>query len=96
VETLNLNVTPKYGFNCSQGKSGYKSPCAIEKGAFVRIIANSRRHPNQDEGPWVPLYVNFFVGFQDEYTPGRPWQPGDKAKIKSAKLEIRRYTPSNP
>lgn len=96
VATRNGAVTPKNGFNCTQGKSGYKTPCAIEKGAFVRIIANSRRHPNQDEGPWVPLYVNFFVGFQDEYTPGRPWQPGDKAKIKSAKLEIRRYTPSNP
>ncbi len=95
VATRNGAVTPKNGFNCTQGQSGYRTPCAIEKGAFVRIIANARRHPNHDEGPWVPLYVNFFVGFQQEYAPGRPWRPGDKAKIKSAKLEIRRYTPGN-
>ena len=96
VATRNALVTAKNGFNCTQGQSGYTSPCAIEKGGFVRILANSRRHPNQDEGEWVPLYVNFFVGFQQEYAQGRPWRPGDKAKIKSAKLEIRRYTPGNP
>ena len=96
VATRNGLVTAKNGFNCTQGQSGYTTPCALEKSAFVRIIANSRRHPNHDEGAWVPLYVNFFVGFQQEYAPGRPWQPGDKAKIKSAKLEIRRYTPQNP
>ncbi len=93
VATRNGLVTAKNGFNCTQGRSGFKSPCAIEKGAFVRILANSKRHPNQDEGPWVPLYMNFFVGFQEEYTTGRTWRPGDVAKIRSARLEIRRYTP---
>jgi hypothetical protein len=96
VATRNARVTAKNGFNCTQGKSGYKTPCAIEKGGFVRILANSRKHPNQDEGRWVPLFVNFFVGFQQEYASGRPWQPGDKAKIRRARLEIRRYSPANP
>jgi hypothetical protein len=96
VATRNGLVTAKNGFNCTQGQSGYTTPCAIEKGGFVRILANSRRHPNQDEGEWVPLYVNFFVGFQEEYADGRPWRPGDEAKIRSARLEIRRYTPRSP
>ena len=94
VATRNGLVTAKNGFNCTQGQSGYETPCATEKGGFVRILANSRRHPNQDEGKWVPLYVNFFVGFQEEFADGRPWRPGDDAKIKSARLEIRRYTPN--
>jgi hypothetical protein len=96
VATRNGLVTAKNGFNCTQGKSGFTTPCAIEKGAFVRILANSRKHPNHDEGKWMPLWVNFFVGFQEEYTTGRPWRRGDAAKIKSARLEIRRYTPQAP
>jgi hypothetical protein len=42
----------------------------------------------------VPLYVNFFVGFEDVYTQGRPYRPGDKVKIESVNLEVRRYSPS--
>jgi hypothetical protein len=95
VGTRNGLITAKNGFNCTQGQSGFTTPCAIEKGGFVRILANSRKHPNQDDGEWVPLYVNFFVGYQEEYAgDGRPWRPGDEAEIKSARLEIRRYTPS--
>lgn len=93
VATRNGNLTSKNGFNCTQGRSGFATPCAIEKGSFVRIKANSRKHPNQNDGRWVPLYVNFFVGFDDVYTTGRKYRPGDKAKIKSVRLEIRRYSP---
>ena len=96
VATRNGLIAAKNGFNCTQGQSGFPTPCAIEKGAFVRIIANSRKHPNQDEGNWMPLWVNFFVGFQEEYTTGRSWRSGDAAKIKSARIEIRRYTPRTP
>lgn len=94
VATRNGLLTAKNGFNCTLGKSGYKTPCAIEKGNFVRIINNSRTRPNHDDGPWVPLYANFFVGFQEEYNVKGSWRPGDKAKIRSARLEIRRYTPA--
>lgn len=94
VATRNGLVTAKNGFNCTQGQSGFTTPCAIEKGAFVRILANSRKHPNQDEGPWVPLFVNFFVGFQEEYNVHGSWDPGDEAEIKAARLEVLRYTPA--
>ncbi len=96
VATRNGLVTAKNGFNCTQGQSGYETPCATDKGAFVRILANSRRHPNQDEGEWVPLYVNFFMGFQEEYAAGGPWRPGDAARIKAVRLEVRRYSPATP
>jgi hypothetical protein len=93
VSTRNGQVTAKNGFNCTQGKSEYETPCTTEEGAFVRILANARKHPNQDEGPWVPLYLNFFMGFQQEYAIGRTWRPGDEAKIRRVRLEVRRYTP---
>ena len=96
VATRNGLVTAKNGFNCTRGQSGYTTPCATEKGGFVRILANSRRHPNQDEGRWRPLYVNFFMGFQEEYVTGRPWRRGDEAKIKRVRLEVRRYSPAAP
>lgn len=95
VTTRNGKVTAKNGFNCTQGRSAHQSPCLIEKNGWVRIVRDARSKPNQDAGPRVPLFVNFFVGFKDEYTYGRPHRNGDKAKIKSARLEVKRYTPAN-
>jgi hypothetical protein len=92
---LTQGATAKNGFNCTQGKSAFKTPCAVEKGGFMRILANSRKNPNHDDGRWVPLYLNFFMGFQQEYAPGPQWRPGDEAKIRSVRLEVRRYTPAS-
>lgn len=91
VVSNNGKVATANGFNCTQGASAFSTPCAIQKGGAVRILRNARTHPNQDEGPRVPLWVNFFVGFGEEYTTGRTWRQGDEAKIRSVKLEVRRF-----
>jgi hypothetical protein len=93
VSTRNGQLGAENGFNCTQGRSAHSNPCAIEKSGFVKILKSARERPNHNAGDPVPLYVNFFVGFEDVYAQGgRPYQRGDKVKIESVKLEIRRYS----
>jgi hypothetical protein len=46
--------TESNGFNCTQGRSGYRSPCTVAKAGAIRI----KRDPDGVGGQPVPLYVN--------------------------------------
>jgi hypothetical protein len=46
--------TESNGFNCTQGRSGYRSPCTVAKAGAIRI----KRDPVDERGQPVPLYVN--------------------------------------
>jgi hypothetical protein len=46
--------TESNGFNCTQGRSGYRSPCTVAKAGAIRI----KRDAVDERGQPVPLYVN--------------------------------------
>jgi hypothetical protein len=48
------DATESNGFNCTQGKSGYRSPCTVVKGGAIGI----RRNAVDGNGQPIPLYVN--------------------------------------
>jgi hypothetical protein len=50
-------LTPANGFNCTHGRSGYRTPCRLRK-AGVTVI---RRVPHA-HGRRKRLYVNFVTG----------------------------------
>ncbi|CAN5215066.1 hypothetical protein BH24ACT23_BH24ACT23_00950 [soil metagenome] len=95
VMSNNGKIATENGFNCTPGRSAHSTPCKTLKSGAARIEADSREHPNQGTGDWVPLHLNFYVGFSEQFSgKGQPWRSGDKAKIKRVKLKVTRYTPS--
>lgn len=67
------------GFNCTQGPSAHRSPCAITKVGVARIRENIGR-----------LYVILVVGARamlNESNQGA-WNSGDAAKIKRSELRV--------
>jgi len=46
--------TESNGFNCTQGSSGYRSPCTVAKAGAIRI----KRDAVDARGQPVPIYVN--------------------------------------
>jgi hypothetical protein len=51
---LDGDVTPGNGFNCTRGRSAYRTPCRIRKAGLTVI----KRTPRTASGRRVPLYVN--------------------------------------
>jgi hypothetical protein len=47
-------LTPANGFNCTRGRSGYRTPCTSRKAGMTAL----RRTPRSHAGRWRPLYVN--------------------------------------
>jgi hypothetical protein len=58
------------GFNCTQGRSGHRSPCAAKKVGVIEFLENVNR----------TLYVNLIGGMAAQF-PEERHRPGDKAKI---------------
>jgi hypothetical protein len=50
-------LTPANGFNCTHGRSGYRTPCRLRKAGMTVIRRVPRAH-----GHRVPLFVNFVAG----------------------------------
>jgi len=48
------DATESNGFNCTQGNSGYRSPCTVVKGGAIQI----KRDAVDERGQPIPLYVN--------------------------------------
>jgi hypothetical protein len=48
------DATEVNGFNCTQGQSGYASPCTVVKAGATRIA----RDPVDEQGQPLPLYIN--------------------------------------
>jgi hypothetical protein len=57
-------ATETNGFNCTQGKSGYPSPCTVVKAGATRIT----RDAVDDQGQPVPLYVNLVAAAAPKLT----------------------------
>jgi hypothetical protein len=96
IASLKGAITAQNGFNCTQGKSGHRNPCAIRKVGIVRLSYDSRAEPVRGQGPSVPLYVNLVV--QNKEAPAghsSRHRSGDVVRVarKAGFLEVRRYGP---
>ena len=47
-------ISEANGFNCTQGSSGYPSPCTVTKAGATQIVSDAV----DNRGRPVPLYVN--------------------------------------
>ncbi len=87
-------ITPLNGFNCTQGRSQFDDPCAIDKAGVLRIVANSRTKPWANKGRWVPLYVDFIAGAAAEFEgQSGHWRAGDAARLRSGYIKVYRFDP---
>jgi hypothetical protein len=58
------DATEGNGFNCTQGRSGYASPCTVVKSGATRITRDSV----DEQGQSVPLYVNLVAAAAPKLT----------------------------
>jgi hypothetical protein len=63
-------ITRGNGFNCTQGRSGHRSPCVAKKVGVIEFLENVNR----------TLYVNV-IGSSAAQFPEERHRSGDKAKI---------------
>ena len=96
IASMKGAITAQNGFNCTQGKSGFRNPCAIRKVGIVKIFNDARTEPERGQGPSVPLYVNLVVQNR-EILAGRSskHRSGDYVKVarKAGFLEVKRFGP---
>lgn len=90
-------ITAQNGFNCTQGKSGHRTPCVVRKVGVVKLFKDARTKPLLGEGPFVPLYVNLVVQNRAVFA-GRSagsFDANDAGKIarRAGFLRVRRYGP---
>ena len=82
--TYHGSLSAANGFNCTQGKSGFETPCVTRKvglGKVTRDVVDRR-------GRDVPLYVNLISrSFPKLASAGS----GDAAVVKGGKLTVHRY-----
>jgi hypothetical protein len=84
VGALNGNVTEANGFNCTQGRSQFQTPCTSSKAGVIAITRSSDR----------PYYVNLVSRSKPKHTGA---SPGDAARIDSGGyLRVVRYRASAP
>lgn len=94
VATARGRITALNGFNCTKGPSGHKSPCTVRKLGVVRLLRDARARPlrEEDQGPFVPLYVNLVMQSKAEFG-GERHRSGDAAKIRKGRIATIRYGP---
>jgi hypothetical protein len=92
VEGANGEADESNGFNCTRGASDFRTPCLIHKVGVLRMVQDARRHPYQDQGRRVPLYVNLVTSAAAEY--GGQHQSGDRASVgRAGFIKVYRYSP---
>jgi hypothetical protein len=76
-------VSKGNGFNCTQGRSGHKTPCVAKKVGVLEIVQNRN----------APVYVNLVSGMRTQFPPEKH-RKGDKAKLTDkGSLNVYRYGP---
>ena len=88
--TKNGKVSVQTGFNCTQGKSAFDNPCLTYKVGAFEMLKPGRTKPNNDKGPYVPLYVNLVAGASAQF--GGNHRSGDKVRVRSVQIKALRYT----
>jgi hypothetical protein len=84
VSSPNGKLTEANGFNCTHGRSAYRTPCTSRKAGLVEI----RRTPMRN-GDRVPLFVNLVAHTRPKLATPRP---GDHVNVlPSGHLTVRRY-----
>ena len=89
VASDNGKVDEQNGYNCTQGKSDFRTPCPIAKGGVVKINYSARTDPRNDKGPPVPLYMNLVVSGAQEYGGG--YHKSDAMKVVGGRIRVWRY-----
>jgi hypothetical protein len=85
VSSANGRLTEANGFNCTHGRSAYRTPCTSRKAGLVEI----RRVPMRTGDP-VPLFLNLVAHTAPKLAAPRS---GDHVNVlPSGHLTVRRYT----
>jgi hypothetical protein len=80
------DATEGNGFNCTQGRSGYRSPCTVVKAGATRITRNAV----DEQGQPVPLYINLVGAAAPKLTVDL--QPDDLVTVSPVSgLRVLRY-----
>ena len=84
-EALRGRITESNGFNCTHGRSAYRTPCLTRKAGLVEIVRDAvDRH-----GRPKPLFVNLVSHVFPKLAHA---QPGDRARVRSSGgLEVTRF-----
>lgn len=84
------NMTERNGFNCTQGPSAFRTPCAGRKAGLARVANDVLRRNGRDR----PLYVNLVARTFPKLTAARS---GDAARIlRGGWLRVTRYSAGRP
>jgi hypothetical protein len=85
ISSLNGQLTEGNGFNCTHGRSAYRSPCKSIKAGLVKIRRDPIRH-----GHPVPVFVNLVCHTRPKLAAPRP---GDHVDVLShGHLEVAKYS----
>jgi len=87
---LRGDLTESNGFNCTQGASGYATPCTTTKAGALRIT----RDALDANGQPVPLYVNLVASAKPLLYPAQRLKRFHKVAVTpTTGLRVLRYTP---